>query len=155
MAYSLRRATPADIPDITALFGASIRTLCVRDYSLAQVDAWAARGQDHDRWLERIRQQYFLLAEGGGSLAGMASLRPDGYLDMMYVSPAHVRRGVGFLLLSQLMEEARIQGHGLLTSDVSRTARPFFERQGFRVVRAQEVSLGEVLLTNYHMWCPI
>ncbi len=38
-----------------------------------------------------------------------------------------------------------------IMSDVSITARPFFEKHGFRIVKKQTVRIGDVELTNYKM----
>lgn len=44
------------------------------------------------------------------------------------------------------------QGAVRITSEVSLTARPFFERKGYRVDREQQIDRGGVLLTNFLMY---
>ncbi|MEE1466132.1 MAG: GNAT family N-acetyltransferase, partial [Clostridium sp.] len=40
---------------------------------------------------------------------------------------------------------------GNITTHASITARPFFEKRGYRVVKEQEVERSGVVLTNYVM----
>jgi putative acetyltransferase len=59
---------------------------------------------------------------------------------MLYVRKDAVGRGVGRRLYEAVEREARGQGLGWIFTEASITARPFFEQQGFRVVREQMVS---------------
>ena len=79
----------------------------------------------------------------GGVIVGIADLGPDGYLDRLYVHRDWQGRGVASALCDAL-PAAR-------TTHASITARPFFERRGWRVVREQQVERRGVLLTNFVM----
>lgn len=149
-AFTLRLATAEDCADIRRLFRDTIRTVNTRDYDAAQVAVWSASAELEDRWLDRIARQYFLLAERGGELAGFASLEGD-YLDFLYVHHAMQGQGVARLLAEAIEAEALRCGVQVLRSDVSITARPFFERRGYVVVRPQEVEREGVLLRNFKM----
>ena len=61
-------------------------------------------------------------------------------------------RGIGSGLLEQAEAYAHMQGAVRITSEVSLTARPFFERKGYRVDREQQIDRGGVLLTNFLMY---
>ena len=73
---------------------------------------------------------------------------PDGYLDLLYVRPACQGRGIGAALCDAL---EGLYPVGRLTVHASRTARPFFERRGWRVVRAQRVERRGQTLENFVM----
>ena len=96
-----------------------------------------------------------LVAEDGGEVVGFAELEEDGHLDMLYLRRDAVGRGVGSLLYRAIEREAREQGIGLIFAEASVTARPFFERWGFRVVREQTVERRGVDLTNFAMEKPL
>jgi putative acetyltransferase len=55
------------------------------------------------------------------------------------------------LFFETVEREARGQGLGWICTEASITARPFFEQQGFRVVREQMVSRRGVSMTNFVM----
>ena len=93
-----------------------------------------------------------LVAWEQNSIAGFADIDlAEGYLDRMYVSKDFQRQRVATALLSQLEQAAKDAGCQKITSDVSITARPFFERNGFRVIRRQEVVRRDVTLVNFKM----
>jgi putative acetyltransferase len=92
-----------------------------------------------------------IVAPIGGELAGFSDVSPDGYLDMMIVSPRHQRRGVARQLLAHVEAYARSEGTPTLSADASITARPFFERHGFTVEAEQRPVKAGVELTNYKM----
>lgn len=147
----LRRALPEDCAAIRDLFRTTIQTINVRDYDAAQIAVWSAGADAETRWLDRIARQYFLLAERAGELAGFASLEPDGYLDFLYVHHGMQGQGIARTLVQAIEAEARRLGLRELRSDVSITARPFFERHGFAVLTEQRVERQGVFLANYKM----
>ena len=146
----LREATPHDLLSIQELYQESIMTSCRADYNEQQLHAWAAGAGNQDRWHRAIRDQYFRLAHIDGQLAGFGSL--DGsYLDFMFVKPRFQGKGVAHQIYEQLEGKALGEGMGEITADVSKTARSFFEKQGFTVVQTNQNLIRGVEIVNYHM----
>ncbi|HBV14092.1 GNAT family N-acetyltransferase [Chryseobacterium carnipullorum] len=48
-------------------------------------------------------------------------------------------------------QEAILRKQKILTADVSKTAKPFFEKMGFKMIREQTVDVKGIGLTNYKM----
>ncbi len=86
-----------------------------------------------------------------GEPAGFASLEGADTIDMIYVDPDFARRGVGAALLDALVRLAAARGAKTLASEVSDTARPLFERQGFQAQRRNLVQLDDEWLANTTM----
>jgi putative acetyltransferase len=152
---SIRNYESGDALQIARLFYETVRSVNRADYSQEQVQAWAPEVPDPEAWHARMADRRTLVAEGGGEVIGFAELEEDGHLDMFYVRKDAVGRGVGSILYRAIEREAREQGIGLIFTEASVTARPFFERWGFRVVRERSVTRRGVELTNFAMEKPL
>ena len=140
-----------DAPQLLRLFKETIRQVNAADYSPAQIAAWASDEVSETDWAARFSGRFVVVAEAKGDIAGFAELETDGRIDRFYVSATHQGLGVGRALLAALVEHAEQVGIARLSADVSITARPFFERQGFVVVAPQTVTLRGVEFLNYRM----
>jgi putative acetyltransferase len=88
------------------------------------------------------------VVEVNGQIIAYADLQTDGYIDHFFVSGEHAREGAGRLLMSVIHESADTRNLKVLTSDVSRTAQPFFERFGFVVVERRQPQIRGVAVPN-------
>jgi putative acetyltransferase len=147
----LRLYRPDDAPALLALFRDTIRRVNSRDYSPAQIAAWASDDIDTVRWFGRFAGRFVPVAEEDGRLFGFAELESSGHIDRVYVSADHQRRGIGRLLLAAVVAEARRLGLTRLFTEASITARPFFEAHGFAVLAPQVVICRGVEFVNYRM----
>lgn len=91
------------------------------------------------------------VADVDGRPIGFTDLEPDGHIDKMYVDPHYVGRGVAKQLLLTVEAQARTHSLTRLHSEVSLTARPFFERNGFRVVEPETVFRNGEYLNRFKM----
>ena len=139
----LRAYRGSDLPAILSLFRDTVHTVCARDYTRSQLDAWAPAEPDAAAWDASLLAHQTLVAEENGSVIGFADLGSDGYLDRLYVHRDWQGRGVASALCAALP--------GARRTHASITARPFFERRGWHVVREQRVERRGVALTNFVM----
>jgi putative acetyltransferase len=137
--------------DLHRIFFDTVRTINIRDYNQAQVEAWAPSDSDLLSWEARIESIKPYLATLNGEIAGFADLQEDGYIDMFFCRADMQGMGVGGALMSRLIEEAQSRSIAILYSNVSITARPLFERFGFTILNSQEVHVGGQILLNYKM----
>nr|WP_315490656.1 GNAT family N-acetyltransferase [uncultured Rhodoferax sp.] len=133
------------------VYYSAIHLVASRDYSAEQIQAWAPRDPDTTLWENRIRGINPFVAELNGEVVGYADLQASGYIDHFFVSGHHPRVGIGTFLMKHLLEEAAMVGMSELTSDVSRTAQPFFEKFGFKVVERHQPELRGVGIPNAFM----
>jgi putative acetyltransferase len=147
----IRAYREGDAPILACLFFETVRAVNLKDYSPEQVRAWAPEVPDAEAWHERMSGRCTLVAEWGGEVVGFAELEEGGHLDMLYVRADAVGRGVGTRLLATIEEEARRRGMRCIFTEASITARPVFERRGYRVVREQRVVVRGVEMTNFAM----
>ena len=151
----IRLCVPAEIPVLIDLFRQSVRRGTVADYSAAQRLAWAPDHIDGDAWAARCANRPTWVAEIAGTVTGFVDLESDGHIDMLFVHPEFHRQGIATALLARVESEAQTQGIKRLFAEVSRTARPVFEKAGFSVIEQQAVIRAAETLTNYRMQKPL
>ncbi|MBI1184478.1 GNAT family N-acetyltransferase [bacterium] len=152
---TLRRANSNDLLEMQKLFVDTIKAICCDDYTQAQIEVWTSTIDNKQRWRDKLVSQYFLVAEVDSEIVGFASLENDNCLDLMYVHKNYQRKGVAKALYSAIEKEAILRNSVELKSDVSETARPFFEKMGFRINSLQINVISEVEIQNYKMVKPL
>ena len=147
----IRKVSEKDIPAITQLFKETIEAVNSKDYNGEQIKVWSAGHIYTDRWINRLTSQYFIVAVIDEVIVGFGSITPEGYLDMMYVHKNYQGIGIAYALVDELLANASKNNLSIITSDVSITAKPFFEKKGFTVVTPQRKMMGGVEFLNYKM----
>jgi GNAT superfamily N-acetyltransferase len=140
-----------DLHAVVALFGRSVREIASRDYTPAQISVWAPQDPDLSAWADRLSKGTVFVYEVDHEIVGFARVEESGYLDLLYVHPEFQRQGIARALFKQVLAWALRQGITRITSDVSITARPFFEHEGFQVVKSQVVERQGVTFHNFQM----
>lgn len=151
MSFTIRQATHDDLQEMKELYVGTITTVCTNDYDASQIEVWSASVQNTQRWFDLVNNQLVLITQKDKTITGFCSLENNTYIDFMYVHKDYQRQGIADMLLSALEEEAKNSGSTLLTSDISKTARPFFEKRGFIVVTEQINLRKGIEIINYKM----
>jgi len=121
----------------------AILNVAARDYTPDQIASWAGKSQNQDRQRERFTTSLTWVAVLDGKIVGYCNLGDDGHVDTMFVHSNFIRRGVATALLGTLEAAARTAGLARLYSEISVTARPFFEKHGFRVFDGKRVTFDD------------
>ena len=149
--FTLRNVTAADLEGITSLFRETILSVNTRDYNADQVNAWSEGADNKERWLKKIREQYFICCENRNKIAWFASIEKNGYLDFLYIHKRFQGMGLASLLVTDLETYAFKNNIRLINSDVSITAKKFFRQRGYKIMQEQKVEINGVDLTNFRM----
>lgn len=149
---TIRIAQHSDAIEIQALYQNTVLVINRRDYSQAEVEDWASCGDDLPRLEEMLRTHYFIVAVNQQSeIVGFSSITPQGYLHSMFVHKDFQGQGIATLLLKDIERYAKMNRITRITSEVSVTARPYFEKQGYAVEVEQKRKANQLSLTNYWM----
>jgi putative acetyltransferase len=144
----VRRFRLGDEAALFRVYFTAIHEVACRNYTPEQIDAWAPADLDMDLWANKVQDIRPFLVELDGEIVGYADVQPHGYIDHFFVSGAHPRQGIGTLLMARIHEEAKSLGLSELTSDVSKTAEPFFALHGFNIVERRLPMLRGVTVPN-------
>lgn len=147
----LRSYRPADLAEIETVFYDTVHTVTVRDYTAAQRDAWASGKVDSEQWNESFLAHHTVIAEQDGKILGFGDMDAEGYLDRLYVHKDFQRQGIATAICDVLERAAETD---FFTVHASITARPFFEKRGYALLKEQQVERCGVLLTNFVMKKP-
>ena len=151
MSVTLRKAEATDVDILRELFSNCVMTVCVNDYSNEQLKVWISAADNRDIWSDKIRFQFFQVAEREGTIVGFGSLEGHDIIDLLYVHPEFQRIGIANGILGALLSRSKKEHVSLIKADVSKTARPFFESHGFRVRQEQAVTSHGISVINYKM----
>ena len=151
----IRSYKPEDAVGLGRVFHRAVREGASARYDPVQVAAWSPEAPAGEIWAERLGAAETVVAEDKGRLLGFMTVNPDGYLDLAFVLPEAMGQGVADAIYAVLETRARAKGVGRLSTQASLLAEPFFARQGWSVLRYQEVEIGGVILKNAWMEKPL
>ncbi len=143
----LRKYETADCGELARLFYETVHTINAADYTKEQLDAWASENVDMEEWDRLFREHDSVIAVEGGTITGFGDMDRDGYLDRLYVHKDYQRKGIATAICDRL--ERAVQGK--IVTHASVTAKPFFEKRGYRVMRKQQVFRRGTALINFVM----
>ena len=143
----LRPYEEGDLQAVVSLFYDTIHSVNLEDYTPEQADAWAPKEPDSSRWRNLLTGEDTWVAVQDGRIVGFAN-RDGEYFDCLYVHKDYQRRGVA---KARIEGRAAAEDHAKIRTDASLTARPFFERRGYAVIRRQCVHRAGQVLVNFAM----
>jgi GNAT superfamily N-acetyltransferase len=128
----IRRATRADALRIRNLHVRSIRGLCRREYTRAQITAWTTkRPVGSYRWAMTTGGERTYVATVRDRPVAFGAVR-GAEMRAVYVDTPWAAHGVGARMLARLERDAVTRGERRLWLDATLTAVAFYERYGWR-----------------------
>ncbi len=150
--YRLLPLEEKDIPEMQELFRSTVLHVNIRHYTKEEVEDWASCGDSVEHLKELLSHNHFIGAfDKANHMVGFSSMNKDGYLHSMFVHKDWQGKGVATQLLSEVERIAKQLGVVEITSEVSLTARPFFEKKGYEIVKIQKYRANKLELTNFIM----
>lgn len=128
----IRHFRPSDAQATRDVFVAAVQIGAAGRYSAEELAEWMpdpAMPPDWGPWLDR----HITLVAEEGAIAGFMMLERSGYLNMAFVRPEAMGKGVADALYAGILAEARALHLPRLTVLASRYAQGFFTRHGWRL----------------------
>jgi GNAT superfamily N-acetyltransferase len=134
MACLIRLATPEDAAAVCAVVRRSIEECCAADHrkDASQLDLWLKNKTVPNAlaWLQNPRA-FAVAATVDDAIVGFAMSQAD-ELQLCYLAPEARFQGMGKSMLQAVEAHALETGVVILRLESTRTALPFYERNGFR-----------------------
>lgn len=144
----IRQFQASDLNEILNLFYQTVHTINLKDYSKEQLDAWASHDIDVERWQKSLTKNYALVAIINDKIVGFGDIDDSGYLDHLYVHKDYQNQHIATKITEQLEKH---KNFNKIITHASITALPFFLKQGYQIMKKQQVLRKGVYLTNYVM----
>ncbi|WP_176473892.1 GNAT family N-acetyltransferase [Actibacterium ureilyticum] len=147
---TLRLARPGDGAPCYDVMYRAVHQGAVAAYSPVERQAWMPHPTAPKGFQDRILAQHTVVACKRGVI-GFMTLGHDGHLDLAYVAPDWMGRGVGDRLYTALLDHAVAHGLSPLSTEASLLFRPFLARRGWTTQARQSVIRNGVAITNFRM----
>jgi putative acetyltransferase len=149
MQKTMRLYKPQDCKEIVKLFYDTVHTINSTDYKSAQLDVWAPEEIDADTWNKSLSSTHTVVVESNDFIVGFGNLDETGYLDRLFVHKDFQGQGVATIIADELEKYAQQHGIMVITAEASITAKPFFEKRGYQVVKQQSIERKGQTLNNF------
>ena len=101
------------------------------------------------KWEKRIDDWFFIVAEMDDEIIGFAYLNNGNYFDALFVHHEHQGKGIASVLADEIEAKVIANGFDSVHSDVSITAKPFFEKRGYTIEQLQKKPHRGMIYENY------
>lgn len=140
-----------DCEEIIELFYNTVHSINAKDYTKEQLNVWATKTIDPIVWDKSLAEHYAVVAEINGSIVGFGDIDNTGYLDRLYVHRNYQGKRIGTAIITELENYALKKNLNFISTHASITAKPFFEKFGYYVVKEQVVERSGQRLINFVM----
>jgi putative acetyltransferase len=148
----IRNYLPEDVEALASIYFNTIHRINIENYSQEQIDVWAPKSSlKIENWAQKFLKTQPIIAVVREQIVGFVEFESNGHIDCFYVHHDWIGKGVGKALMQEIFFRARSQNIQRIFAEVSITAKPFFEKQGFSLLSEQTVVIKGIGLTNYKM----
>ena len=150
----LRKYKPDDCLNLLKLFYDTVRTVNKKDYNDEQLSVWAPDNyieEKYNTWQKSLSENFTVIAEKNGDIVGFGDIEKNGYLNRLFVHKNYQSRGIASSIVKELENYAEKICIRTIITEASTTAKPFFEKIGYSLIKEQQVEKKGIFLTNYVM----
>ncbi|OFD06774.1 acetyltransferase [Bacillus thuringiensis] len=90
----IRTFQKEDLETVLQLFYETVHTVNARDYNELQLQAWAPKRLDRERWLQSLEKNICYVAEYRGVIVGFGDYNDEHYIDRLFTHKDYQGKGV-------------------------------------------------------------
>ena len=144
----IKKYKNSDCEKLFKLFYDTVHSVNSKDYTDKQTNVWASADTNIKEWGKRFSETYTVIALENNIIMGFGNIDNTGYLDMLYVHKDYQGKKVASFICDNLEKTFNVSE---ITVHASITAKPFFEKRGYEVIKKQQVKRKGIFLENYIM----
>lgn len=144
----VRKYMSSDCEYLAELFYQTVHSINARDYTKEQLNVWATGMVNLSEWNKSLSEHFTIVVLENDMIVGFGDIDKTGYLDRLYVHKDYQNQGIGTIICDNL--EKAVEMDKIITH-ASITAKNFFIRRGYKVMKEQQVRRNGIFLRNYVM----
>lgn len=144
----IRKYKPLDCMVLAELFYNTVHLVNAKDYTKKQLNVWATGSIDLKEWNKSFLEHFTVVAVEDNIIVGFGDMSNNGYLDRLFVHKDYQNKGIATAICDELEKSVDTDK---ISTHASITAKPFFEKRGYKVIKEQQVERKGIVLTNYVM----
>lgn len=143
----IRKYQTSDCKELIDLFYNTVHNVNAKDYTKEQLNVWATGQVDLEKWNESLQGHFSVVAVDDEIIVVFGDIDKTGYIDRLFVHADYQGKSIATAICNQLEQAVK----GNIITHASITAKPFFEKRGYKLVKEQQVERQGNFLTNYVM----
>ncbi len=143
----IRKYQTSDCKELIDLFYNTVHNVNAKDYTKEQLNVWATGQVDLEKWNESLQEHFSVVAVDDEIIVVFGDIDKTGYIDRLFVHADYQGKSIATAICNQLEQAVK----GNIITHASITAKPFFEKRGYKLVKEQQVERQGNFLTNYVM----
>ncbi|MGN0144381.1 MAG: GNAT family N-acetyltransferase [Clostridium sp.] len=144
----IRKYKSSDCECLAELFYNTVHAVNAKDYTHEQLNVWATGRVNLMEWNKTLSEHYTLVAVKDDIIVGFGDIDNTGYLDRLFVHKDYQNHGIATAICNDLERAFDVSK---ITTHASITAKTFFVKRGYKVIKEQQVIRNGIALTNYVM----
>ena len=146
----VRKFRVSDAVEVAELHRNTVRFVNSKDYPQKQIEVWSGR-ISAKRFRDSIKTRFRLVAVDKDKIVGFGDFSKDGELAGLYVHKNYQGSGIGPLLLKKLEDSARQKGIKKFFLGSTITAKDFYRKHGYKVIKKTKHQIKNQKLIVYRM----
>lgn len=144
----IRKYKPLDCMVLAELFYNTVHLVNAKDYTEEQLNVWATGSIDLKEWNKSFLEHFTVVAIEDNVIVGFGDIDNNGYLDRLFVHKDYQNKGIATAICDKLEKYVCTDK---ISTHASITAKPFFEKRGYKVIKEQQIERKGIILINYVM----
>ena len=145
----IRKFRASDAVAVAKMHRDTVRNINSKDYPPEQIAVWS--GRSTARRMKKTKKTYRYVALEDKKIIGFGDFKQDGELAGLYIHKDYIGRGIGTSLLKKLEDEAKKYGIKELHLMSTITARNFYKKHGYSIVKKTTHKIKNQELVVYKM----